>query len=367
MITTKGKDIVAKYLIGQTSAYASYLAVGCGATPLQTSYTFTSTDKTNYMAQQALTYEMFRVPILSKGYIYENGQNKIVFTAQLPTTDRYAITEIGVYPAQTNPTANINSYNIFNFSSDEIWTYGTSSSQTNILNNTTSNPLTSTTPFFTNVTNIGLNSTYQQERYEPLRSSYIGYYVPGDFSTGLSLSTGTPDTLPTFSSNYIQYQSNLDLSKYGANDKLKFAFSVINKTDASNPTTYPSSVKIIIQFLNNGFSEYATMQINQSVTASSRYFVAEEKISNFYKTSNFDFSQIKYVRIYSLVTDSTPSNYWFGFDGLRFENLTDTNPLYGLAAYTVIKNQDSNGMAVPVIKELNSSGLVQFKFAMDVV
>jgi hypothetical protein len=34
MITNTGKTIIGKYLLGQAPAYASYIAVGCGATPL---------------------------------------------------------------------------------------------------------------------------------------------------------------------------------------------------------------------------------------------------------------------------------------------------------------------------------------------
>ena len=35
MITQKGKSIIAKYLIGQAPAYASYIAVGCGPQPFE--------------------------------------------------------------------------------------------------------------------------------------------------------------------------------------------------------------------------------------------------------------------------------------------------------------------------------------------
>ena len=34
MITNTGKNILAKYLLGQAPAYASYIALGCGAKPL---------------------------------------------------------------------------------------------------------------------------------------------------------------------------------------------------------------------------------------------------------------------------------------------------------------------------------------------
>jgi hypothetical protein len=34
MITNTGKNIIAKYLLGQAPAFASYIAVGCGPKPL---------------------------------------------------------------------------------------------------------------------------------------------------------------------------------------------------------------------------------------------------------------------------------------------------------------------------------------------
>ena len=40
MITNKGKTIIAKYLLGQAPAYASYIAVGCGPQPLDTEDSF---------------------------------------------------------------------------------------------------------------------------------------------------------------------------------------------------------------------------------------------------------------------------------------------------------------------------------------
>jgi hypothetical protein len=33
MITTTGQSIIAKYLIDQAPAYASYIAIGCGSRP----------------------------------------------------------------------------------------------------------------------------------------------------------------------------------------------------------------------------------------------------------------------------------------------------------------------------------------------
>ena len=86
MITNTGKTIIAKYLIGQAPAYASYIAIGCGATPLTT-----GDIPGDYSAKKNLDFEMFRVPISSRGFINEDGVDKIVLTAELPTEERYEI------------------------------------------------------------------------------------------------------------------------------------------------------------------------------------------------------------------------------------------------------------------------------------
>ena len=44
MITEFGKGIIGKYLIGQAPAYASYIAIGCGATPVSSSYIFSEAE-----------------------------------------------------------------------------------------------------------------------------------------------------------------------------------------------------------------------------------------------------------------------------------------------------------------------------------
>jgi hypothetical protein len=161
MITNTGKNILAKYLVGQAPAYASYIAIGCGPkpvlslscdikktsilnnvatittsenienphgfsvgqkvivsnslksniddiylgyhtilsvpSPITFTYALTSLDLTeeilspmataslDFSDKTSLDFEMFRVPITSKGYVTENGQSKIVFTAELPT------------------------------------------------------------------------------------------------------------------------------------------------------------------------------------------------------------------------------------------------------------------------------------------
>ena len=79
MITNTGKTIISKYMLGQTPAYASYMAIGCGKKPLLSADPYG-----DYSTQENLDFEMFRVPISSRGFVNEGGINKIVLTAELP-------------------------------------------------------------------------------------------------------------------------------------------------------------------------------------------------------------------------------------------------------------------------------------------
>ena len=99
MITNKGKDIIGKYLLGQAPAYASYIAVGCGAKPLEP---YVSGAIPDYSAKKTLDFEMFRIPISSRGFIDDDGVSKIVLTGELPTEERYEITEVGIFSAKSN-------------------------------------------------------------------------------------------------------------------------------------------------------------------------------------------------------------------------------------------------------------------------
>jgi hypothetical protein len=124
MITNTGKTLIAKYLIGQAPGYAAYLAFGCGPKALTPSDSFS-----DYSSKESLDFEMFRSPIISRGYVNEDGQDKIVLTAQLPTEERYEITEVGVYSGASNPSASQNdSRTLILFNDDEGWEFHDQSS-----------------------------------------------------------------------------------------------------------------------------------------------------------------------------------------------------------------------------------------------
>ena len=65
MITNIGKNLLAKYLVGQTQSYASHIAVGCGPNPV-------ASDGGNfgdYALKKSLDFEMFRVPTKHKAFV----------------------------------------------------------------------------------------------------------------------------------------------------------------------------------------------------------------------------------------------------------------------------------------------------------
>ena len=75
MITNLGKNLIAKYLVGQTNSYASYVAVGSGELP------FVPSSSVDYSTRSELTFETARGLITSYNYILD--QNKLTATAQV--------------------------------------------------------------------------------------------------------------------------------------------------------------------------------------------------------------------------------------------------------------------------------------------
>lgn len=109
-----------------TSTTISYDCQGTNIpsfTPAVASYVFFNfSNKTN------LDFEMFRVPISSRGFVNEDGVSKIVFTGAMPTEERYEITEVGIFSAGSNPVAGIyDSKIIYSFGKNETWEYHNSS------------------------------------------------------------------------------------------------------------------------------------------------------------------------------------------------------------------------------------------------
>lgn len=373
MITNTGKNIIAKYLLGQAPAYASYIAVGCGPKPLLLDDTFG-----DYSNQTALDFEMFRVPISSRGYVTEDGLSKVVLTAELPTEERYEITEVGIYSAGTNPSAGAyDSRSLYTFTDTEGWQYH---SQANaIAIPTISEPLdgenddnviNQTSPVFqTNADNRIFTNVDRLNRYERPRFFNNTIFIQGD-NADLVMSNDHIEILP--GSNHIHLTgASIDLTKNSPTDEIKLAFSIVNKDGSA--ISQPSGIRILLDFSSTddpNASEFARFEVDITDGVdgydfeNNRYIVITKQLQELYLSTNFTWNAVTVVKIYATVLyEGTPSDeFYIALDAIRLENKASANPLYGLTGYSVIKNID----AYPVTKLPNTSNYLEFRFAMDV-
>jgi hypothetical protein len=383
MITNSGKTIIGKYMLGQAPAYASYIAIGCGPTPLDIADT-----PEDFSTKQSLDFEMFRVPISSRGFVNESGINKIVLTAELPTEERYEISEVGIFSAGANPSAGAyDSKNIFAFTNTENWQYHTTSSAVAIP--TISAPLddpeddniiaTANAVFQSNADNSIFSKTARVNRYERSRFLNNVIFIQGD-DANLTISEDSGPTEDHFvieaGSNHIHLTgANVDFTKNSPTDELRLAFSLINKNGDSG--SIPDTVRVLVDFSSTdaGTGEFARFEaeINHGTSgnpelvqdfSSNRYFVVSKQLQELYTTANFTWDAVTVVKIYASVIDNgiTSSDYYVALDAMRLENVATINPLYGLTGYSVIKTDG----AETIIKSPNTSNYVEFRFSIGV-
>jgi hypothetical protein len=387
MITNVGKNLLAKYLIGQAPSYASHIAIGCGTTPNSTDHELTNTEVADILEKKNLNFEMFRVPISSRGYVNENGISKIVLTAELPTVERYEITEIGVYSSSSNPTAGAyDSKTVYSFSTTENWEYHTATTATAI--QTINSPLATdpsepaiisqTLPVFqTNADNKTLLDVNRLSRYESCRYLNNTIFIAGNQST-LSIAPGESRMEASLDSNHIHLLGvGVDFNKNSPGDELRFAFSIVNKSAKTTANdVHPTRVKVLIEFTDNDAGDvtnYAQLQVDitsgtgpgQQDFSTNRYFVVTKTLEELIKSPTFSWNSINVVKIWASVLGAggTPtSDYYVALDALRLENTSSVNPLYGMTGYSVVKSPD----LLPIVKVSNTANLVEFRFALDV-
>jgi hypothetical protein len=380
MITNTGKTIIAKYLLGQAPAYASYLAIGCGATPLTTGDPLGS-----YSTKQNLDFEMFRVPISSRGFVNEGGLDKIVLTAELPTEERYEISEIGIYSAGSNPSAGAyDSKTVFAFTQTENWQHHTAEAAVAI--DTFSTALDA--PEYDNIIAVA-DSVFQTsgdnpiffksprvERYERPRFLNNVILIQGDDSD-ITINEESGSAQDHFvieaGSNHIHLTgANIDFTRNSPTDELRLAFSLINKDGESGTT--PENVRIMVEFASTETetAEYARFEAEVIDDSSGgaydfsteRYFVVTKQLQELYTSANFTWNAVTVVKIYACVIDAgVPSNnYYVALDAMRLENVATINPLYGLTGYSVIQNADAS----TIVKSPNTSNYIEFRFSVGV-
>jgi hypothetical protein len=385
LITDKGRGILAKYLIGQAPSYASFLALGIGKEPLSD-----VSEPVDYSAQEELDFEVLRVPISSRGYVYdEDGTVNIVFVGELPSEQRYEFSEIGVFSAKANPVAgSFGSRMIYTFSESENWEYHDEDSAVGpvtylepLYGEQEENIIDKTDLAFRTGSNNALfaGSDVRLDRQERPRFLDRTLIIRGDLST-LEYSGGSilpkQDELGYYASHIHLTGSTPNLNRNPPNDELRLAFSVLNKLDTQANTI--DNVKILVEFASTDAIDpdnYARMEIellkqdynfNQN-----RYFVSKKTLGELKKSSGFTWSNVNVVKIYASVyeTPEDPeddpilsNNFYISLDGLRFENLSSVTPLYGLSGYSVVRNEEKR----TIVKEPNSSNLLEFRFGLGI-
>jgi hypothetical protein len=408
LITNTGRTILAKYLIGQAPAYASHLALGIGTTPLGDLDSF---DISEYAVKNNLTFEVLRIPISSRGYVYdEAGVANIVFAGELPGDQRYLFTEIGVFSARSNPAAGTqDSKIIYTFSESENWEYHDRTRAAGIptiveplngeLSGSIINPGTDILDreiivFRTNSNNTIFNSDVRADVYELPRFLDRVLMLSGNMSfieeyDGiLSVKPTEADTDAGYFGEHIHLTGvRPNFNRNSAEDELRLAFSVLDKE--AGQTVDVGGVRIIIEFSSSdslnpeNFARFEVSLENGSVIdgisndglisadavdfTSNRYFIVKKTFGDLVKSAAFTWNTVNSVKIYAMVYDSSgdelPSeDFYIALDGLRLENVTSQNPLYGMTGYSVIKTED----AQPIVKEPNTSNIVEFRYGMDV-
>ena len=444
MITDIGKEIISKYLLGQTPAYATHISIGCGAVPLDANDPAPS--PTTLAAKTTMDFEMVRVPITSKGFVDDNGTTKVSFTAELPKENRYEITEIGLWSSGSNSLAkNFDSRMVFNFS--EPWqAHSTSISEIvtpiplgsagdiatplkyfrasssnpvfsaidrknrkegprfldskillrgdssiiqgangswngenpkyNIINKVASSgtaTLTTSTDHFLNVgdtivVDIADNAFDGSFIITGRTDTTVSYALVGTVT-----SAATTGTITWQESTHIHLNAiNFDISKNAPSDKILFAFSLIDK-DSVGPGLDPDYVKILLEFYRNetsitsGYAK-AEIYIDGSQFSGDRYKVIEIPISDLITTSDFTSQQIRVARVFSSVIYTVAGQqmaspvHYVELEGIRLENDTTVNPVYGMVGYSVVRTNDGQ----PLYKFQNTNNYIEFRFNLDV-
>ena len=387
MITNVGKNILAKYLVGQTTSYASHIAIGCGAKPVASDHTFSAPELNAIKDKQSLDFEMIRMPIVSRGFVDEDGLSKVVLTAELPSQERYEITEVGIFSAASNPVAGaFDSRVVYSFSDTDNWRYSIDGeSPVNIfseympLDCESNNGDIIQTPkvFSTNADNRVFTDEDRVDRNERCRFLNNIIAMRGDTSTLSYNPQGS--MVPLTGSDYIILDpTSVDFTRNSPLDELRLAFSVVSRV--ANSLTVPDNVKILLEFSHTGADasiQYAKFIVDiddidhEDGTSedthdfeNNRYVVVSRTFQELDKSLRFRWADVSVAKIYAYVTkDNLPSDsFYVCLDALRLENNTATNSLYGLTGYSVIKNVDSR----PIIKSENTTNYIEFRFALDV-
>jgi hypothetical protein len=276
--------------------------------PLVSLYNATITIQTD-PAQKSLDFEMFRIPITSRGYINDNGINKVILTGELPTEERYEISEVGIFSAGSNVVASSSdSKTITAFSARDNWQYNSgtalSTPATIVSISDTNYNLTTTADAFqtTSDNSVFLNSTIRSDRYETCRYLNNIYMMRG--STG-NLTGSAGSFAKVSSSKFLQITNQtVDLSSNSTSDLLKVALSLVAVSGSGS--VVPDKIKVMVEFANGDGTQYARLEdeLVESEYLDNRYIVITKRLDELTYSTIFDWREVSVIRIYVSTIDT---------------------------------------------------------------
>ena len=371
MITTYGKQVIAKYLAGQVSSPFSHLAIGTGP------YPGAPATETGLEANTRLDAEALRVPIDSVSVGNNEGDLYLSLSAVLPAEQRYEISELGVYTAynDTESTSKQDT-NICHFSRGEGWEQSSSPTEISYcdeIDGTTPGNLDTaltTDPghslryaFFTDSSNSFF--TYAgRNKYATAKNLNDVLAVRFDMSTQASIAGGAGE--------YLSAPISVNLASARSSDQLVLTFAIINKdatlygTDAA-----PDFVHIMLEFKSaSGSSDYYRFQVavqqangasdvdapetldiedtpwfcRNHVISGSEVNLSQNKQSTT-KSDDFSWGDVGVINLYVYgkadvggAHVATDDDFYVLLDNLQFVSNNRDNPNYGLVAYSVVQN-----------------------------
>jgi hypothetical protein len=372
MITNDGKEIIAKSLLGQIPRYATHIACGCGGTPLNPSEIQTEQELNLEKEKKTLDFEAFRVPITSRGLIKEDGQEKIVFKAEMPTEQRFLISEVAIFPDSRNTVAGqYDSKTLFTFVPDETWVVAsaTSSSVVNIIPSSELSTSSGSISVFDSAYYILSSDPIFDIDERALRQEPPRFYNHALAISGSSSFINDFFVIDPTSFRVQNTNLGFDLSQNLPTDEIKLAISVLSRI-ASNETL-PEKIRIVFDFVNQP-TDIAFIppkaRLNIEISGSEfdgRYKIITKKLGDFILDDNFSFTNINLTRIYACALNSfnqPTDDYIIALDGIRLENLSAQNPLYGMVAYSKIRSDNS----LSIEKPLNTNNFIEYRLNIGV-
>lgn len=352
-----------------SSASSRYQVTGITATTI--SYTITSTSTIastsasgtvilNFAINNKLKFETYRSKIISKGYVNNNGTPELSLIAELPTNDRYAISEIALFPAAQNPNAkDFDSRVLLNFS-DEAYTINSttsiSPSTINIPSNGTISDIGSSQAFFVASADGQWTSDTRLQRLE----------APRFLNKCLLLKSTSTQAIDA-------KNLNIDLSKNSPEDYLSLAYSFVSNTASVDSTGVQNTYTVTIKFFNSNNSNYYSYSfvINSANTATERYRTAIFQIKDLVASAaSATLSNINDIQISIAKTSgSATETYWLLLDGLRLDAVSSYNSSFDMVACRQIVNSvtiNNTAYPTPIIKEPNTTNFIEFRFSLDV-